>query len=52
MTEIRPICAIGGKASKFQLFEDGKRILELTTNKYMTADELRDILKPKQTKAK
>jgi len=48
MIEVRPVCADDGKARKFQLFEDGKRILELTTSRLMTADELRTVLQPKE----
>ena len=50
MIEILPICADEGKSKHFQLFEDGKRILELHVNRLMTADDLREVLKPKQTK--
>ena len=48
MIEIIPICADDGKARKFHLFEGGQRVLELTTNRLMTADQLRDVLKPKE----
>ena len=52
MIEIRPICAIDGRARKFILYEGEKQVLELTTNRMMTPDQLRATLAPKEVKEK